>query len=318
MRTDPKTTSIEVSVVVPVFGSASSLRDLFHRLSQELRRMSVSYEIVFVDDCGPVESLQILRELSSQHREIVVIEMLRNVGQVMATAHGIAYTCGKYVVTIDDDLQQWPEDISQLYEEIVSKNLDLVVGRFPEKKHSMTRNLASECARKLAVRSLKVNKDTHFSSFRIMRREVFENYFGDGSLHLATPGWMYVTAPCHSEVKVRHSERTLGTSSYSFKTLIGAVRPLFKAAIDGSLQILIVVSLFQIFAAIGGGIYLGIQYSRGKIDSPGFTSVVFLLLAIIGILGVGLGFLSQYLRSLKQLILSKPDSLVRVVHKSER
>ena len=309
---------IALSVVVPVFGSGATLLDLHQRLKNELNGLNLTYEIIYVDDCGPPESLEVLRQIVLQESNTVVIEMLKNVGQVVATAHGMAHSHGKLIVTLDDDLQQWPEDISKLYAEIVSRDLDLVVARFPEKKHSVFRNMTSEFARRLAVRSLALEKDTHFTSFRIMKREVFENYFGNGSLLSASPGWMYATSRRHSEVEVRHSGRSTGKSTYSIRTLLKAVRPLFKAVIDRSIQFLIVASCIQILCVLVAGIYLGIQYSRGRIDSPGFTSIVFLLLAIIGILGVGLGLLSQYLRSIKQLILNKPNSLVRVIHSSDQ
>ena len=318
MSTRTEATHIALSVVVPVFGSAATLLELHQRLKNELNGLGLTYEIIYVDDCGPPASLAILRQIVSQESHTVVIEMIKNVGQVAATAHGMAHSRGKLIVTLDDDLQQWPEDISKLYAEIISTDLDLVVGRFPVKNHSTFRNVSSEFARRLAVRSLSVDKDTHFTSFRIMRREVFENYFGNGSLLSASPGWMYATSPRHSEVEVRHSERSAGKSTYSIRSLFRAVRPLFKAVIDGSLQFLIFVSCLQILGVLVAGIYLGIQYSKGRIDSPGFTSIVFLLLVIIGVLGVGLGLLSQYLRSIKQLILNKPNSLVRAIHSSDR
>ena len=316
MPVPPSDYRVELSVVVPVFGSESTLVELHQRLTSVLESIDPNYEIIFVDDCGPSGSLQILRTIARQNPHVVVVEMLKNVGQVSATAHGISVSKGRLIVTIDDDLQQWPEDIRTLHQEIVANDFDLVVGRFPVKKHSLIRNAMSEVARRLAVLSLPVDKATHFTSFRIMKREVFSNYFGSGSLLLAQPGWMYITAPRHSEIDVRHSERSIGKSSYSLSSLFRAVRPLMKVVIDGSLQILIIASCVQILAALCGGIYLGIQYSRGQIDSPGFTSIVFLLLAIIGILGVGLGLLSQYLRSIKQLIVSKPHSLVRTVYSS--
>jgi glycosyltransferase involved in cell wall biosynthesis len=304
-----------VSIVVPVFGSSGSLEELHRRISEEMRRLGRPYEIVFVDDCGGPASLLILQKIYDEHKDVIIVEMLRNVGQLSATVHGIAQTSGKLIVTIDDDLQQWPEDIAKLIHELESHQLDMVVARFPKKQHSGFRNISSEIARRIAVTALPVAKDSHFSSFRVMRREVFQNYFGDGPLTFAPPGWMYHTAPLHSEIEVRHSERLQGKSTYSLASLVGIITPLFKGLIDFALRSLVVVSLVQVSFAIFAMSYFAFEYFRGNVESPGFTTIVMLLLLIIGILGAGAGLLAMNLRSLRQIIVNKPSSLIRGVHK---
>lgn len=281
-----------------------------------MESLGLDFEIIFVDDCGPSESLSILLQLASEFDRIVIVEMLRNVGQVVATAHGISVAKGTLVVTLDDDLQHAPEDIPVLFKALQDKDLDLVVARFLSRQHSFMRNLASEGARRLAVKSLPVPRDTQFSSFRIMRREVFERFFGAASVSTASPGWMYLTAPKHAEVELNHYDRAEGRSSYSVKTLFSVVRPLFRGFADRGLKVLMLLSVFQILVAIGGGAYLLLFYAKGDIEAPGYTSIVLLLLALLGFLGVGLGLVAQYLRSIRQLILSKPESLVRTIHRS--
>ena len=303
-----------VSIVVPVFGSSSSLNELHRRISDEMRRVGRPYEIVFVDDCGGPESLLILQEIYKNNKNVIIVEMLRNVGQLSATVHGMAQTSGKLIVTIDDDLQQWPEDITKLIDELESHQLDLVVARFVKKQHSGFRKISSEIARRIAVTALPVTKDSHFSSFRVMRREVFQNYFGEGPLTLAPPGWMYHTAPLHTEIEVRHSERLEGKSTYSLASLVRTIRPLFKGLIEIALRSLVVISLIQVCLAIIAMMFFSFEYFRGNIQSPGFTTIVMLLLLIVGLLGAGAGLLALNLRSIRQLIVNKPSSLIRGVH----
>lgn len=307
--------SVAISIVVPVYGSSGTLLELHGRVSTEMQRIQKSYEIVFVDDCGPPESLHVLREIAQNCNDIVIVEMLRNVGQVSATVHGMAQSSGRLIVTIDDDLQQWPEDISKLVERLESQNVDLVVGRFQNKQHSRFRKISSEIARRIAIIALPVSKTTHFSSFRVMRREVFESYFRNERLNNASPGWMYITAPRHTEVEVRHSERSQGASTYSLSALVRNVKPLFSGLVEIGLRILVIMSVIQITISILGFIFLIFQYTRGNINSPGFTTIVMLLLTIVGILGVGVGLLAQYLRSIRELILNKPASLIRDVYR---
>jgi polyisoprenyl-phosphate glycosyltransferase len=311
-------TQITISVVVPIYGSSTILSELHRRLRDELVQIGEPFEIVYVDDCGPGGSLEVLRGIANDDPSVAVVEMLTNVGQLSATIHGIAETRGQYVVTIDDDLQQWPEDIRVLYQELITENMDLVVGRFPERKHSLFRNIGSELTRRLAVRSLPVPKNTRFSSFRIMRREVFENYFGDENLTNPMPGWMYFTAPRHREIEVRHAERSQGKSTYSFSSLVSNARPLLSGLVDFGLQFAVAVSVLQIIVALVGGGYMFVQYLDGNINSPGYTSIILLLLTIIGLLGAGMATLAQHLRSIKSLIVNKPSSLVRSVFRTEQ
>lgn len=317
MRETPRETQTTISVVVPVFGSSALLSELHRRLREELLQISESFEIIFVNDCGPGNSLEVLRGIAGNDPSVVVVEMISNVGQLGATVHGIAESRGQFVVTIDDDLQQWPEDIRFLYQELITKNMDLVVGRFPVRKHSLFRKIGSELTRRLAVRSLPVPRSTHFSSFRIMRRSVFENYFGDGALTNPTPGWMYFTASRHHEIEVRHAERSQGNSTYSLASLIKNARPLMSGLFDVGLQIAVGVSILQIIVAVVAGGYMFFQYWNGNINSPGYTSIILLLLTVIGLLGAGIAMLAQYLRSLKTLIVNKPASSVRSVLRSE-
>lgn len=310
------TETLDISIVVPVFGSADTLHELHNRISVVMRLEELRFEVIFVDDCGPGESNSVLRKILQDSQDVVIVEMLRNVGQASATVHGIAQSSGRLIVTMDDDLQQWPEDIPKLLNELRSRNLDLVVARFPTKQQSRFRNVSSEIARRIATTSLPVGKDTHFSSFRVMRRSVFDNYFRDKSFSHVPPGWMYVTAPLNAEVEVRHSERRHGSSTYTFSSLLRSTRPLLSGLVEIGLRVLVVTSLVQIFAAVVGSAIVLTQYANGNIKSPGYTTIVLLLLGILGILGTGVGFLAQYLRTIKRLILNQPNSFVRAVHRS--
>lgn len=308
-----KNSGISISVVVPVCGSGVVLKELHNRIQSEILKIGRPYEIVFVNDCCPGQSLQILRDIVEENTDVVVVELIQNVGQLRATVQGIAIASGEIIVTIDDDLQQWPEDIVLLLKELEENNFDLVVGRFSNRKHSVFRNIAGEVARRMAIRSLPVGKGTHFSSFRVMRREVFEKYFGDGSIRQPPPGWMYFSAQRHAEVEVRHSERVHGKSSYSIGSLLNSFWPLLDGLVGVGLQVAVLVSIAQIFVAVIGGVYVGIEFAKGNIDSPGYTSIVLLLLSILGIFGVGIALLAQYLRSIKKLIVDKPQSMIQRV-----
>src|SRR6516225_3496074 len=122
---------MDLSVVIPVYRSAPMLEELTGRLVQVLDATGLSYEIVFVDDGSPDGSWQVLQAVRERHPDrIVAVQLMRNYGQHNALMCGFRHTRGEYVVTMDDDLQNPPEEIPKLIEAITANDLDLVYGSY--------------------------------------------------------------------------------------------------------------------------------------------------------------------------------------------
>src|SRR5262249_11196019 len=120
---------INVSVVVPVYGSATTLRPLTDRLVAVLQALALTYELVFVDDGSRDQSWQVLQELHAAGScYTTVIRLMRNYGQHNALMCGFRHCRGSYIVTMDDDLQNPPEELPKLLKEIQTRELDLVYG----------------------------------------------------------------------------------------------------------------------------------------------------------------------------------------------
>src|SRR5262249_34885993 len=129
---------VDVSVVIPVYRSEASLRTLVARLLHVLERTGLSHEIVFVEDGGGARSWDVLRELQAEDNDrIVVIQLMRNYGQHNALMCGFRHARGEYIVTLDDDLQNPPEEIPKLLDAIHTGQYDLVYGIYFSKKHKL-------------------------------------------------------------------------------------------------------------------------------------------------------------------------------------
>ena len=138
------TPRVDVSIVVPIYRSAPTLNELFRRLSAVMDATGLSYEFVFVDDGSPDESWDLLR----QYREkaparVTAIQLMRNYGQHNAVMCGFRHARGRYIVTIDDDLQNPPEEIPRLIETLRARELDLVYGVPRSKRHRAWQNVGS-------------------------------------------------------------------------------------------------------------------------------------------------------------------------------
>ncbi len=121
---------MDLSVVIPVYRSEGSLRELVRRLRGVLDETGLDYELVFIEDGSPDGSWGVLEELQSAHRDrIAAIQLMRNYGQQNAVMCGLRHATGEYVVTMDDDLQNPPEEIPKLLEAIERMQLELSLRR---------------------------------------------------------------------------------------------------------------------------------------------------------------------------------------------
>jgi len=306
-----------VSVIVPVYGSSHYLFELDERIRKALlgSDLVADFEIIYVNDVSPHGALPYLKEILSTRPGVVVVDLMKNVGQLKATVSGIEHASGELIVTIDDDLQQHPEEIPILLAVLVEGDLDLVVARFEKPQHSFLRRLGSKCARFLAVRYLRVRSDVEFSSFCVMRRAVYSNFFND-SRREPVPGWMYRTTSRYGSATVQHSRRPAGKSTYSLSQLLHASLPFFSVISDLVLKFLVGIGLVLVTTSLAGIMYLLFRYSRGELTSPGYTSTVLLLLANLGFTGSLVSFCALYLQSMKRMFVGFPHSFVRSVSKS--
>ena len=161
---------ITLSVVIPVYRSESTLAPLTQRLLAVLPLLAPEYEIILVDDGGPDDSWQVLRELQAAHPDrIVAMQLMRNFGQQNAQMCGFRHARGDYIVTMDDDLQHPPEEIPKLLRKIEHGGFDLVYGVYGDKQHSGWRNAGSALIN--AFYRMAFRNRVMVTSFRIIRSE---------------------------------------------------------------------------------------------------------------------------------------------------
>lgn len=297
-----------ISVVVPVYRSAATLTKLADRLLQSLRAMGMPFEILFVEDCGGDDSWNVIQQLAQQHQEIRGMQLSGNFGQHAATICGAAHSRGRWVATIDDDLEQAPEDLVRLLEK-AKEGFDLIYGVYPARSHSLWRNASSALARrafKVAIPSLNFD----YTSLRMI----------DGNLARAlakfdTPspfidGYLSWMTNRYATVEVRHLSREDGRSNYTFAKLLRHTINIFVAFSDLPLRI---ASWLGLFAFVGGMVWLAaILLSKllGGITVSGFTSVMAAVTMFSGIQLLILGIIGEYVGRINFKSSRKPSFVV--------
>jgi undecaprenyl-phosphate 4-deoxy-4-formamido-L-arabinose transferase len=303
---------VQVSVVIPVHRSESSLCPLVARLERVLEQTGLRYEIIFVEDGGGDRSWDVLLELQAKDNDrIVVIQLMRNYGQHNALMCGFRHARGEYIVTIDDDLQNPPEEIPKLLNAIQTGPYDLVYGTCALKKHSPWRNAGSALVNTF-YRFVFKNAVT-ISAFRAIHRPLLESIFPYDLNFTFVDGLLAWNTQRIGQIEVEHHPRAAGRSGYNPNKLIGLALNLFT---NFSLLPLQIVSWCGL-ALSGLGFLLVlfylIQSVRAQIIVPGYASTIIAILVVGGTQLLALGMIGEYLGRLHLNVNRKPQYTVRTM-----
>jgi glycosyltransferase involved in cell wall biosynthesis len=213
--------AVDISAVVPVYESARTLDELYQRLSVVLDSMTDSWELVLVNDGSSDESWERLKALSRCDRRVVSINLLRNFGQHNALMCGLRTSTGRYVVTMDDDLQHPPEEIPKLVKELEEKGADAVLGGYGSRKHSPFRKAGSLLVRQGSFYLLGIPRTLQMTSFRIIRRTIVEEIVRNRSPRPRVGLILLSVTRNVTGVRTEHHARIDGRSRYSLPRLVG-------------------------------------------------------------------------------------------------
>lgn len=281
-----------VSVVVPVYRSAATLSVLVERLTQALRIHGRPFEILLVEDCGGDQSWAEIARMTAEYREVRGLRLSRNFGQHAATICGAAHSLGRWVATIDDDLEQSPEDLIELLQK-AEEGFALVYGVYPVRSHNAWRNMTSALARRLfqiAIPTL----NFEYTSFRVIDGALARSLVQFDSPFPFVDGYLSWLTNHYATVAVVHGVRRAGHSNYTFAKLAKHTINIFVSFSDLPLRIASWIGIATSF--IGLTWLLAILVSRlfGGITVSGFTSIMAAITLFGGIQLLILGILGEY------------------------
>jgi glycosyltransferase involved in cell wall biosynthesis len=293
--------SFTYSVVIPVFNSEPIVGTTIDRTVAFFEGQGLAYELILVNDGSTDGSWEVLRHAVARYPHVRATNLLRNYGQHNANLCGLRQAKGDYVVTMDDDLQNPPEEIIHLIHEAMNGS-DVVFGKFRQKQAAAHRNLGSKVIGLINRRIFGQPPDLVVSNFRILRRDVVDRICASKSSYPYITGQALLYSSQRSNVEVEHSPRPAGKSNYS---------PIRIARLV--LRILFSYSLFPLrFSAAIGFLTSALSFAVGivfvirrAIDGStvqGWTSLVVIMSFFNGVIILMLSMLGEYvLRTLKQV-----------------
>ena len=285
------------SIVVPVYNSEHTLEDLHRRLVKVFdEELKLPFELLLVDDSSKDRSFEVMKKLREEDKRVHIFQMARNFGQHNALLCGFHYVEGDFVITMDDDLQHPPEEIPKMIRYMDEHDeVDVILGRYEERKHSLLRRIGTSISLKFTTKMLGKNPDLVITSFRLMRRFIVDA-IRDTTIHLPQVGnLLLMTSNRIVNVDVHHDARAYGRSGYSFREL--ARELLYDITTNSAYPLLIVrnIGIVTFIVSIVLGIIFLIQYLVGHISVPGWTSIILVLLASTGLTLLSIGILGDYM-----------------------
>jgi glycosyltransferase involved in cell wall biosynthesis len=277
--------------------------------------MTDHFEILMVEDCGGDNSWEIIEAIAAKDRRVRGIQFNRNFGQHAATICGIAHATGEWVVTLDDDLEQNPEDITALYAK-AQEGYDLVYGVYEARSHSRWRNFSSELARtlfRIAIPSL----NDAYTSFRIMRRHIAEALPRFDSPYPFIDGYLSWITNRYGTVTVEHGTRYQGVSNYTLKKLITHTTNIFVTFSDLPLKIATYVGLGSALIGLVTLLVVLLVKIFGGITVSGYASLMASIVLFGGLQMFILGIMGEYLGRINFKTSRKPLYLIARETKTE-
>ena len=300
----------KISVVVPVYRSKDSLKELHRRLGEVLPALADDYEVLFVEDDGNDGSWAIITDLAEADSHVKGFRLNRNFGQHNALLCGIRQSKGDIVVTIDDDLQNPPEEIPKLIETL-NEGHDVVYGTPERERHGLLRDLASRIT-KFALQSAMGAKTARsvsaFRAFRGSLRNAFQGYRGS---YVSVDVLLTWGTTRFAAVTVRHDPRTLGTSQYTLRKLMRHAMNMMTGFSVMPLRFASFMGLFFTFFGISVLVYVLLRYFLEGTGPPGFAFLASIIPIFAGAQLFALGIIGEYLARMHFRLMDRPAYLVR-------
>ena len=282
-----------ISIVSPVYRGEKMVHELVRRIVGSVTKITEDFEIILVNDSSPDLSWKEILKEGSFDKRVKGVNLSRNYGQPGAIAAGMQYVKGEWIVVLDCDLQDRPEEIIHLYNK-AQEGFDIVLGLRVERHDSFLKKMSSTLFNKVFSYLCDLDSDKRSSNFGIYKRSVIDQYNqmperGESfSILIRELGFKVASIP------IQHDERLDGKSSYSLKKLLSFAMNLIMINTNKPLRIMVywgfVFSLLSVLFAL----YNIMAYFFGYINLPGFTTTVFSIWFIGGMIMMQLGVVGIY------------------------
>jgi glycosyltransferase involved in cell wall biosynthesis len=294
MLTTSSANRTHISVVTPVYGCSSCLHKLYDRLVQSLSFISEDFEIIMVNDASPDGAWQLIEELSDKDSRVKGINFSRNFGQHHAITAGLDHATGIWVVVMDCDLQDQPEEIPKLYA-AAQKGHEVVFGRRKVRQDKFLKKMSSALFYRVLMYFTEQEFDPAVANFSIISQRVVHALKSLREQNRNYPLSVLWLGFNTAYIDIEHASRFEGESSYTFKKLVYFAYDIIIAHSNKPLRLSIKLGFIMSLASIFYATYLVFRFFVEGVPVAGWTSTMVSIYFVGGVLMANMGIMGLYI-----------------------
>lgn len=300
---------MKISIVSPVYLGEKLVPELVSRLNATLSTISDEYEIILVEDGSPDNSWEAIQTICKRQSNIKGIKLSKNFGQHYAITCGLGAARGDWIVVMDCDLQDQPEEIPKLFNK-AKEGYDIVFAQRKQRQDSFIKKLLSKVFYKIFGYLTDTKQDPTIANFGIYHKNVIEAVLSMNDYIRYFPTMVQWVGFDKTKVSVNHSIRKEGKSSYSWSDLIKLATKIILAFSDKPMRLTVRIGFgISAISFLSGIIYL-FQYLNNKIAVMGFTSIIISLFFLSGLIILTLGILGLYIGKTFEQVKHRPSFII--------
>lgn len=299
-----------ISVVTPVYGCRECLRELYKRLKLAIEQITADFEIILVNDASPDNAWEVIKQLATEDDRVKGIDLSRNFGQHNAITAGIDSAKGDWVVVMDCDLQDQPEEIEKLYK-LAQEGYDVVFGRRNQRQDSLIKKLGSKAFYTVFDYFTDNKSDNSVANFSICSQHVIENFRKLREHNRSFPLFIRWMGFRTAYVDIEHAKRYAGKTTYNFSKLMKFATDSIVAQSNKPLKLSIRFGFLLSFSSIIYVLFLMIRYYFLAVPVEGWTSLMVSIYFVAGLLFLNMGLLGLYIGKIFEETKNRPIYIIK-------
>ena len=299
-----------ISVVSPVYHGEKMVEELVTRIAASVSAITVDYEIILVNDASPDNSWSEIEKACARDKRVKGLDLSRNFGQHYAITAGLAHTKGDWVIVMDCDLQDRPEEIPNLYKKAM-EGWDIVYARRINKKFGFWKKMSSTVFHKIFDWLSGMRTDETIGNYGIYKRAVIDGYNNMDEVARSFGTLVYYLGFKSTAVNVEHSERLEGKSSYTLTKLLKLSFDVMISNTNKPLKLAVGLGGIMSSVAFALALYNVVAKLIGAIQVSGYTTTVFSIWFVGGILLFVMGVLGLYIGKIFDQVKGRPLYVTR-------
>lgn len=304
--------SIEISIVSPVYRAEPIVDKLVERIVASVSQLTSSYEIILVEDCGPDKSWKKILENCANNPNVKGVKLSRNYGQQHALQAGLDVAKGDYIVTMDCDLQDQPEEIHKLFNKC-KEGFEIVVASRKDRKDSALKKMLSRFFYSALGYLTETKQDRTVANFVCYQRKAVEAMAQVKDHNRYYPMLQQLVGFNYAKVEIEHAEREEGNSSYSFGKRMRLAIDTILTFSDKPLRLTVKFGVFLSSLSICAAITMVVLYFFSDVKAEGWASLALMVSFFSGLIIAVLGVVGLYVGRTFESVKQRPTYIIQEI-----